>query len=545
VTATGGTTATGGIASGGAPMTGGTSGIGGVQTGGAPATGGTVATGGVATGGAATGGKSTTGGAATGGAATGGASTFECRDSADDALCGAGRLCIDKTCVIASCRSNGDCVSGICDTIAHTCNTVTCNNPEDCSTYSCTNHVCDTFAKSCLEMKQRGAPPGQYTLDTDGPGGMDSFVAYCPTVGSTLAPVGICQAEVGAPPACRSYLGATGYDFRGVEFDGPMADVGVLDVAGQVVTSNRDVLELADLSVLSSRVDNNTVEHYAKNGVLTQFGFGHTSPHGLTQLFDGRILVTGAADQVFSRSGTESVSLFSTSAALSAFGTQTISGEIWIPSVVTWKVYRFAQDGSTLGVLSNPGFVTSSDRLGPAGMVQLASGAIVVANGGDAVIGGSVAGRLVYFEPNLSQKTFSSAPKGTALNSDGSISPNSGNDCGAMLQLPNGQILLAIGASNKLLRLSADGEVLSTFNSSRFTASYGMAMDHRGRILVVDSSSWQVYVVTFPGCSSGTKDGAETDVDCGGPCTHKCGSGAGCDQNADCKSGKCKFNYCE
>ena len=40
-------------------------------------------------------------------------------------------------------------------------------------------------------------------------------------------------------------------------------------------------------------------------------------------------------------------------------------------------------------------------------------------------------------------------------------------------------------------------------------------------------------------CSDGTKDGDETDTDCGGSCSVKCGDGQGCAKDGDCKSGSC------
>jgi hypothetical protein len=46
-----------------------------------------------------------------------------------------------------------------------------------------------------------------------------------------------------------------------------------------------------------------------------------------------------------------------------------------------------------------------------------------------------------------------------------------------------------------------------------------------------------------PSCTNGTRDGAETDVDCGGPCA-KCAFGRTCLAPADCKSGSCADALC-
>ncbi|MBL4688773.1 MAG: hypothetical protein JKY37_29560 [Nannocystaceae bacterium] len=40
-------------------------------------------------------------------------------------------------------------------------------------------------------------------------------------------------------------------------------------------------------------------------------------------------------------------------------------------------------------------------------------------------------------------------------------------------------------------------------------------------------------------CDNGVRDGDETDVDCGGSCDAKCGTGEGCGGNTDCQSGSC------
>jgi hypothetical protein len=45
-------------------------------------------------------------------------------------------------------------------------------------------------------------------------------------------------------------------------------------------------------------------------------------------------------------------------------------------------------------------------------------------------------------------------------------------------------------------------------------------------------------------CTDGAKDGAETDVDCGGGTCKKCSSGEGCSANGDCDTGKCTSGKC-
>jgi hypothetical protein len=45
-------------------------------------------------------------------------------------------------------------------------------------------------------------------------------------------------------------------------------------------------------------------------------------------------------------------------------------------------------------------------------------------------------------------------------------------------------------------------------------------------------------------CYNQTKDGTETDVDCGGSCPQKCAKDEGCAINADCIGGSCFLNKC-
>jgi hypothetical protein len=47
-----------------------------------------------------------------------------------------------------------------------------------------------------------------------------------------------------------------------------------------------------------------------------------------------------------------------------------------------------------------------------------------------------------------------------------------------------------------------------------------------------------------PSCNDGVRNGGETDVDCGGPCTGKCALGKGCSAKSDCASGDCVLGVC-
>ncbi|MFO0757583.1 MAG: DVUA0089 family protein [Byssovorax sp.] len=51
-------------------------------------------------------------------------------------------------------------------------------------------------------------------------------------------------------------------------------------------------------------------------------------------------------------------------------------------------------------------------------------------------------------------------------------------------------------------------------------------------------------VCQIPTCNDSTKNGAETDVDCGGSCATKCADGKACGVGGDCQSGVCTGNVC-
>lgn len=48
-----------------------------------------------------------------------------------------------------------------------------------------------------------------------------------------------------------------------------------------------------------------------------------------------------------------------------------------------------------------------------------------------------------------------------------------------------------------------------------------------------------------PTCNDCMKNGAETDLDCGGDTCAPCGAQGGCTSNSDCLSGKCLMTRCE
>ncbi len=68
----------------------------------------------------------------------------------------------------------------------------------------------------------------------------------------------------------------------------------------------------------------------------------------------------------------------------------------------------------------------------------------------------------------------------------------------------------------------------------------GSPLEDSAPPLVVDSSTTEDAAVDVdagpPPCENGVKDGTESDIDCGGTCSTKCGLGKGCGQQSDCMS---------
>ncbi len=63
-----------------------------------------------------------------------------------------------------------------------------------------------------------------------------------------------------------------------------------------------------------------------------------------------------------------------------------------------------------------------------------------------------------------------------------------------------------------------------------------------GILLLAGGALFLVRHALFPSCADGARDGAETDVDCGGAACAKCADLRGCDSGADCLSGACAGN---
>ena len=417
-----------------------------------------------------------------------------------------------------------------------------CAADTDCAGFDCVAGTCGPYAATCQDLADRGAPPGDYVLDTDGAGPNPAFVSPCVTGSPYLPPVGLCQAEPGAPPACRSFVGAVGYDFVGVDFGGAMEEDGWLEWQGQPVTAAHDILELSDGAFLSNSYSVACCYAYFYNparypllGGVESLEANYSDGWGMVELFDGRILVGGTSQvATFAPMGGAQQTLITTA---SLWPSQTLSGRILVPSRSVNEVLQLNPDGASIANTSDASFLVGNVD----STIQLADGAIIVG-----IQGNNSNSRLAYFERDMSPRVFSEAPAGMILNPDGSTTRSDMIGVGSLLQLPNGQVLVANPGSNTILRLNPDGSYIDTVTlPAGWSSPTGMTLDHHGRLLVALDSTAQIHVVTFPGCSDGSRTGSETDVDCGGACTARCVTNQMCQGDSDCASEDCRSGICQ
>lgn len=412
-----------------------------------------------------------------------------------------------------------------------------CSANSECMSFSCSNQLCSELAGSCGVLASRGAPPGNYLLDTDGAGPNQMLNVYCQTGSANLPPVGLCQGESGAPPACGSYVGAVGYDFVGVEFGGAIEQAGWLEWQGQAIPGCHDVIELNDRTILSQYPSAGGVPYrFPAQSAAEPFGTGLSDGWGLIELFDRRILVGGNSQVAMIAQDESSQVVLETTA--SYWPIQTQAGQILLPSRSVNGVLHRTPSGLLVTNTTNAAFLVQNVD----SALQLADGTILVAASGN----GSNS-RIVFFDREMNPRVFSTAPRGMTLNSDGSLTRPDMYGVGRMLQLPNGQILIANTSTNTIMRINSDASYVDTYTlPTGWSSPTGMSLDHRGRLLVIPESTQRVQVLVFPGCSDNRRNGTETDVDCGGgACTARCNAAQRCEANSDCASAVCQNGTCQ
>jgi hypothetical protein len=290
--------------------------------------------------------------------------------------------------------------------------------------------------RSCREVRQAGLPDGTYSIDPDGNGALASV--YCPTSSPHLAPVGLCQAEVGATPACRSYVGAAGFDFAGVDFSKPLHYTNTaLTIGGTTVPGNGDLIKLADDSLLTVAGDWAYANKVAPDGTLSRFGEVLSGALGITQLFDRTILVgLGNTARTFSVDG-----LFQRSVDSSSYTfMQDASGLVWAPVHGTNRIDLYLPDLITVAyTVTHP---TGSPW--DSWVLQLADGGYLVTNPPGQAYGAATGpSTFSFLKPDRTPVSFTVAPNGMTLNSDGTLYRPDLVLAYGILQLPNRQILIA------------------------------------------------------------------------------------------------------
>ena len=353
------------------------------------------------------------------------------------------------------------------------------------------------YYKSCAEVRKDGKGDGTYELDPDGPGGAAPVKVYCPASSANIAPVGLCQAAAGGTPACRSYVGAAGFSFGGVNFAGKMIYKGAAYKRGSTsVPGNRGILQAGDGTTYSVSYAKPNFHRTLSSGSYGKIGSGLSNPHGLIQLFDKNLMVGDVKrPRVFTTAGTL-VKDFGPSGLYGIYPSQMPNGEVWITQYLKKNVMRLSPTGTQLGILNHAAFKENVNNV-----VQLADGNILFSIHGTVYPGKP--GRLVWFTKDRKPLIFATAPAGMTKNSDGSLSHKDIIGQHDALQLPNGMILIAGFWSSKLVRLKADGTYVDSLslgsgcagNGCQYAPS-GMFLDTKGQVVFTTGAN-VARVVTF------------------------------------------------
>jgi len=355
---------------------------------------------------------------------------------------------------------------------------------------------------SCFDVHQAGLPDGTYTIDPDSNGNLVDV--YCPASSPYVAPVGLCQAEDGATPACRSYVGAAGFNFTGVDFSKPMTYTGtMLNIGGTDVPGNRGLVQLANGDLITATYQAGSLSKISTDGALTPFGSGLDTAHGITQLYDKTLLVGDGWVQKCHIFNTDGVLQRIVNVGPCFYFTQDASGLIWAP------LYS-PDNGASQIKLLQPDLTTVVNTITHPSMangatyavLQLANGNFVVSNHGMPYPTPS-GGSLLFFKPDLTPLTFNQPPTGMTLNADGTLSHPDLTGQHGLIQLPNRQILIADFSTDKIIRLNEDGSFVDELTlgtgcsgNGCESAPSGMILDKNGRLLVSTGSN-QVRVITF------------------------------------------------
>ena len=230
--------------------------------------------------------------------------------------------------------------------------------------------------------------------------------------------------------------------------------------------------QLADGRVLVSERDAERVSVLSTTGGRSDFATGLSGPRGLVRLADGRILVSEVnANRVSVLSATGERTDFATGLA-SPFGlTQLTDGRILVAELGASRVSLLSATGQRTD------FATG--LASPFGLTQLADGRILVAEiGADRVSVLSATGERTDFATGLSAPT-------------------------ALAQLADGRILVSEAGANRVSVLSATGG-RSDF-ATGLSGPQGLVQLADGRILVAEDGANRVSLLTPPGSATVTQ----------------------------------------
>ena len=353
------------------------------------------------------------------------------------------------------------------------------------------------YPKSCAEVRKAGKGDGSYLLDPDGPGGAAPVTVYCPASSANLAPVGLCQAAAGATPACRSYVGAAGFSFAGINFAGKLSYSGAAFKLGSTsVPGNRGILQSGAGTVYSVSYAKGNFHRTLATGSHGTIGSGLSNPHGIIQLHDGNLMVGDIKrPRVFTQAGAL-VKDFGPTSFRGLYPTQMSNGEIWAAEYQKATVLRLSHDGKALGTITHAAFAELVSQV-----LQLADGSVLISCHGKTYP--SKPGRLVWLAKDHKPVIFPTAPAGMTKNSDGSLSHKDISGQHELIQLPNSMVLVASFWTGKIVRLKPTGEYVDSLtlgtgcsgNGCAYAPS-GMMLDKLGRLIVTTGSN-AVRVVTF------------------------------------------------